>query len=135
MAAPKDKKKFLLWAHPETLDAVKYYYRRSHCKSQSEFIEKAIQFYLGHLTADDDNSYLPSAFLSNMKSIVYESDNRMSRLLFKVAVELAMMMNIVASMREIDKTDLARLRKSCVDEVKRTNGGFSFEDAVKWQGS
>lgn len=49
MPAPKDKKKFLLWAYPSTLELVKNNYRKDKCKSQSEFIERAIQYYVGHV--------------------------------------------------------------------------------------
>ena len=133
MSAPKDKKKFLLWAYPSTLELVKNNYKKDKCKSQSEFIERAIQYYVGHVTADDDTSYLPNAFLSNMKSIVAESDNRISRLLFKLAVELAVTMNVVAATNEIDESALNRLRGECVKEVQRLNGSFSFDDATDWQ--
>ena len=44
-----------------------------------------------------------------------------------------MMMNVVAANNEIDEISLARLRGECIQEVKRLNGNFSFEDAVKWQ--
>lgn len=74
MPAPKGKKKFLLWAYPSTLELVKNNYRKDKSKSQSEFIDRAIRYYVGHVTADEDTSYLPNAFLSNMKSIVSESD-------------------------------------------------------------
>ena len=127
ISVPKDKYKFALWLHPDTLEKVKELYR------QDEFIEKAIRFYIGCLTAEDSASYLPNAFLSNMKSIVAESDNRQSKMLFKLAVELAMMMNVVAASNEIDEISLARLRGECIQEVKRLNGNFSFEDAVEWQ--
>ena len=108
-------------------------YRQDDCRSKSEFIEKAIRFYIGCLTAEDGASYLPNAFLSNMKSIVSESDNRQSKMMFKLAVELAMLMNVVAASSEIDEISLARLRGECVQEVKRLNGNFRFEDAVEWQ--
>ena len=133
MSVPKDKHKFALWLHPETLEKVKELYREDDCRSRSEFIEKAIHFYVGCLTAGDGTSYLPTAFLSNMKSIVAESEHRISRMLFKLAVELAITMNVVASQSEIDKVDLIRLRGSCVEEVKRLNGFFSFDDAMDWQ--
>lgn len=103
------------------------------CRSKSEFIENAIQFYVGFLMADDGGTYLPNAFLSNMKSIVAESTNQVSRLLFKQSVELAMLMNIIAATQDIDRDTLSRLRGECVKEVKRTNGNFSFKDAVDWQ--
>ena len=87
MANPKGKKKFLLWIYPSTQELVKNNYRKDHCKSQSEFIERAIQYYVGRVNAEDDTSYLPNAFLSNMRAIASESDNRVSRMLFKLAHE------------------------------------------------
>ena len=62
-----------------------------------------------------------------------ESDNRQSRMLFKLAVELAMLQNVIAAAQEIDPQSLERLRGECVKEVKRLNGSFSLEDAVQWQ--
>ena len=133
MPLPKDKIKFPLWLYPDTRDRVKELYRSDGCRSQSEFIEKAIRFYIGYITAEDDTSYLPNAFLSNMKSIAAESDNRQNRMMFKLAVEMAMMMNLIAASQDIDETSLARLRGECVKEVKRLNGNFKLEDAYEWQ--
>ena len=133
MALPKDKQKFALWAKPETLEKVKETYRQDDCKSQSEFIEKAVRFYLGYLEAKHPQSYLPGMFLSTMKSMVSESDNRTNRMLFKLAVELAVTMNVVAASQNIDKVSLERLRGECVKEVKRMNGSFTFDDAYDWQ--
>lgn len=133
MPAPKGKKKFLLWAYPSTLELVKNNYRKDKSRSQSEFIDRAIRYYVGHVTAEEETSYLPNAFLSNMKSIVLESNNRQDRMLFKLAVEIAIMQNLVASSQDIDRLALERLRGECVKEVKRLNGNFSFEDAVDWQ--
>lgn len=96
MAAPKDKYKFALWLYPETLAKVKELYRKDDCVSKSEFIEKAIRFYIGFLTAEDKSNFLPNMFLSNMRGIVSESDTRISRLLFKMSVEMAIMMNLLA---------------------------------------
>ena len=133
MANPKGKKKFLLWLFPTTQELVKNNYRKDHCRSQSEFIERAIQYYVGHVNAEDDTSYLPNAFLSNMRAIAAESDNRQSRMLFKLSVELAMVQNLIAAYYEIDPDTLNRLRGQCVKEVSRLNGSFSMEDAVDWQ--
>jgi len=133
MSPPKDKIKFPLWLYPETRDCVRELYRTDGCRSQSEFIEKAIRFYVGYLTAESEASFLPNAFLSTMKSIVAESDNRQNRMLFKLAVEMAMMMNLIAAENDIDSISLERLRGECVKEVKRLNGGFSLEDAYEWQ--
>ena len=119
--------------YPDTLKKIGEIYREDNCESKSEFIEKAVNFYIGYLTSGDKKSYLPSVVTSTLKSIVAESDNRQNRMLFKLAVEIAIMQNLVASSQDIDRLALERLRGECVKEVKRLNGNFSFEDAVYWQ--
>lgn len=133
MSMPKDKIKFALYLHPETLEKVKELYRPDDCISKSEFIEKAVRFYIGYLTAETKSNYLPNMFLSNMRSIAAESDNRQSRMLFKLSVELAMVENLIAAYYDIEPETLTRLRGQCVKEVSRLNGSFTMEDALDWQ--
>lgn len=54
-------------------------------------------------------------------------------LLFKLAVELSMMLHVTAANNEIDEDTLSRLRGMCVEEVKRLHGSVSMENAVKFQ--
>ena len=133
VSAPKNKHKFALWLRPETLEKVKELYKEDDCISKSEFIEKAIRFYIGYLTAEDQSNFLPNMFLSNMRSIAAESDNRQSRMMFKMSVEMAMMMNLMAAFHDVDPDSLEKLRGECIKEVKRLNGSFSLKDAVDWQ--
>jgi uncharacterized protein (DUF1499 family) len=131
----KNKRKFPLWVHPETLENVKGIYKKDNCKSQSEFIEKAILFYNGYLTAEDNKKYLPQTITSTVKGIVDDSENRIARLLFKMAVEMAIMMNIAAANYEVDEQKIKEIRARCVKEVKESNGAILFVDAVRYQKS
>ena len=47
------KIKFPLWVTPKTMETVKEMYKGDDCRSQSEFIEKAIRAYVGYLRADN----------------------------------------------------------------------------------
>lgn len=129
----ENKKKFALWMYPDTLQKVGEIYRGDNCESKSEFIEKAVNFYIGYLTSEDNKSFLPSIVTSTLKSIVAESDNRTSRILFKIAVELAILQNIMAATNEIDDVSLKRLRGECVKEVTHLKGSLDFDDALDWQ--
>ena len=131
----KEKVKFPLWIRPDIMEQVRAAYAEDDCRSQSEYIEKAIKFYLAYKTTEQKDSFLPSVFLSEIRGILSESDHRHASMLFKLSVEMAMLMNIVAATQEIDKLTLERLRGECVKEVKRLNGTFSMEDAVNWQSS
>ncbi len=129
----EERKRFTLWTNAETLARVEKYRKQDNSATQSEFIEKAIDFYVGFLTAEDNQTYLPSVVISTVKGIVEDSDNRQSKLLFKIAVELAIVMNLMAASQDVSEIELTRLRGECVKEVKRLNGSFSFEDAIRWQ--
>ena len=127
------KRRFQLWVMPSTLELADQYYRSDNCASRSEFIEKAIQFYAGYVSSQQNQDYLARVIPATVKGIVDESSNRMGRLLFKMAVELAVSENILAAVCEGDRQELKRLRGQCVEEIKRTNGMISFEQALQWQ--
>ena len=127
------KIKFPLWVKLKTMETVKEMYKGDNCRSRSEFIEHAINAYVGYLRADDSPGMLPNYMVSTMKAIVDSSDNRNCRMLFKIAVEMAMIMNILAAYCDVEEGTLANLRQECIDEVKRINGTLGFEDAYRWQ--
>ena len=76
---------------------------------------------------------LPNYMVSTMKAIVDSSFICMCRMLFKLAVEMAIMMNILAAHCDVAEETLSTLRQSCIEEVKRINGTLGFEDAYHWQ--
>ena len=127
------KRKFALWIKNSTLELVEQEYKKDDCVSKSEFIEKAVIFYSGFISANKNEQYIPNVVSSTIKSIVEQSDRRISGMIFKLAVELAMTMNIIAATHNIDDISLERLRGECIKEVRKHNGTLTFDDAYKWQ--
>ncbi len=68
-----------------------------------------------------------------MHGIVHDSENRICRLLFKLAEKLDMTMNVLAAWMEIPEEDLEHLRGQCVRNVKLTNGSVSLDSDVRYQ--
>ena len=132
--AEKDlKRKFALWIRPSLLEEVDSLYKSDNCASRSEFMEKALQFYIGYLTCNHAQDYLAQVIPSTVKGIVDEGSNRMGRLLFKMAVEQAVTSNILAAVCEVDHQELERLRNQCIQQIRKTNGMISFDEALRWQ--
>lgn len=129
----EEKVKFALRLEPETRELVKQLYEQDNCRSQNEFIEKAIRFYAGYLSAANGTDYLAEVLVSMLQGSLQDTENRIARLLFKLSVETSMMMNVLAAGIEINDDELRRLRGKCVNDVKRTNGRLSFDEAVKYQ--
>ena len=127
------KRKFALWIRESTLEKVRQWFEPDNCSSQSEFIEKAVLFYVGFLASEGAGDYMPRIIVSTLQGIVNESSNRISRILFKQTVEQAIAMNVIAATCNISRDQLDKLRGMCVNQVKKTNGSYSFQDAYDLQ--
>lgn len=127
------RKKHTMSFSAETMKLIEKHYLEDGCRFRSDFIEKAVRFYCGYLTAEDYREYLPNIVVSTMKGTLDSLEGRMAGLLFRNAVELSMMLHMVAATNEIDEDTLASLRGLCVEEVKKLQGSVRLEDAVKFQ--
>ena len=121
------------WLYPSTLEIMDGMLEKSRCKSRSEYLEKAALFYAGYVSGQEACAYLPPALVSAIRGAVQDPENRIARLLFKQAVELDMTMNVLAAAMEIDEETRRSLRGRCVQNVRKTGGAVTFDDAVRYQ--
>ncbi len=115
---------------PETKQRIEQWYRADNCKSQNEFVEKAVNFYADYLSARD-NSLLPAAAQSAIDGRLGMFENRMAKLLYKLAVEMDMGMSAVLDCVQVDDDYLRKLRSDSVRNIKATNGLLTFEQKVR----
>lgn len=101
--------------------------------SRSQFICKAVEYYLAALNVKDISNILSPAVESSIRASVRLSEMNISRMLFKLAVEMDMMMHVTAATNEIDETTLKELRENCEYDVKTTIGTINFDKAVRIQ--
>ena len=128
-----EKIRFQMRISPDTDSKIKKAMEVDNCQSQNEFVEKALRFYCGYVSASNSLEVLPPLLASAIRGSIQDTENRIARLLFKVAVELDMVMNVVAARMKPNDETLKRLRARCVQEVKQTGGAVTFDAAVKYQ--
>ena len=58
----EEKVKFLMRIDPDTDRKIKAAMPGSNCRSQNEFVEKALQFYCSYLATQDTTRFLPPIF-------------------------------------------------------------------------
>ncbi len=126
-----EKVKFALYLPPEKKAELEQRYRENGCKSITAFIEKAIDFYLGYLDADKAGAFLPKETLAAIDGRLGMFEDRMSKLLYKLAVEMDMGMSAALDCIQMDDGYLRRLRSNSVRNVKSTNGLLTFEQKVR----
>ncbi|MCM1233994.1 MAG: hypothetical protein NC489_28135 [Ruminococcus flavefaciens] len=128
-----NRKKITVWLKPDIIERMDGWLNADNCKSRGEFTEKALRFYMGYLATEDVSEYLSRAMASTMRGILDDNENRHCSVMFKWTVELNMLMHVIANHFGGDPISLRELRGYAVDEVKRTNGQISFDNALKIQ--
>lgn len=129
----EEKIRFQMRISPETDQKVKAAIPLTNCQSQNEFVEQALLHYCGCLQAAEAASILAPELAAALRMTVRDSETHTCRLLFKLAVEVDMMMHLFATAMEIEPEILEKLRGLCVREIKKTNGSISLKDVVEYQ--
>lgn len=131
MSEQKEKKSY--YFSPKTIKRIDEKHIEDNCATRSEFVERAVNFYCGYLDAKSADAYLPGVLASTLEGHLNLFADRAGRMLFKTAVELDMVMNIIAADTDIDYQTLDKLRGKSVRDVKATNGQIGFKEALKFQ--
>ena len=129
----ENKKRTAVWLSPGVIRRMDSWLEEDNCSTRSEFIEKALRFYMGYLATEDTSEYLSQALVDTLQGIVADNSNRLRTLIFKWCVELNMMGHTIAAHFRADPINRRELRAYAVDEVKRTNGQISFDRALDQQ--
>ena len=129
----KENKKHSVWLSESAWTEVESRYRRDNCSTRNEFIEKAIRFYSGYLDSESADAYLPRVLADVLEGKLGALGKRMGHLLFKLAVEEALMGNLVAAGMDVALDTLRKTRVRCVKEVRETNGEIDMDDALAYQ--
>ena len=131
--AEENKKRTAVWLTPGVIRRMDGWLEEDNCKTRSEFISKALRFYMGYLATEDTSEYLSRALVDTLRGTLADNENRLRTLLFKLCVEVNMMGHTVAAHFRADPVNRRELRAYAVDEELRTNGKISFDDALDLQ--
>ena len=100
----------------------------AHVRSLNAFVLKAIEFYLGYLRQGKNLNYISPILASSIKGEVKNIEHNLSEIIFKMAVQLSMLTQIVADEKEFYPEYLDELQKWCAEKVALTNGIISLKD-------
>ena len=100
-------------------------------KTRNDFIRAGVEFYLQWLERGDSETFLTPALEQVITAKLRDSENRMSRMLFKIAVEQNFLAHILASTTELQDYQIRKLYQDAIDEVRETNGSICVQDAFK----
>ncbi len=110
-------------------DNLKY----ANVSSRNDFIEEAVKFYASFLNSKDNINFLNEVIENTLNNKLSLLEQDLSKTIFKMSVEISMMMNIIAATHNIDNQTLIDLRNKCIKDVKESSGKISFDEIMKFQ--
>ncbi len=121
-----NKKHISLWLKESILEQCVVNQQLSDCKTRSEYIEKAIEFYNAYLHSKNNEEYIGKVFLSSMDGRLSMTEDRLARLLFKQAVEIAKLFRFMVMGFNLSPEEIDKIHYDCIQEVKKINGAIRY---------
>ena len=127
------KTKDAIYIYPSQMEEIKSLMDQANAKSQSEFVSDAIRFYIGYLQQGKNVDYLAPIIAQAIKEEIRSTEKNISQILFKLAVEAAMLAELQASQIRVTDEQMTQLRRMCSRIFGENNGIITSEKAMKHQ--
>ena len=127
------KSKYAIYLYPSQMEEIKQLMDQANAKSQSEFVSDAIRFYIGYLQQGKNVDYLAPIIAQTIQEEIRSTEKNISQILFKLAVEAAMLSELQATQIRVTGEQMEQLRRMCSRIVAENNGIITLEKAVKHQ--
>ena len=124
-------KRIGVYISEELLDQCDAAVEKSGADSRSEFICDAIMHYIAVINMKENSRVLTPALESVIGSKIALTEDRISQLLFKLTVEIAVQNHLTAGRYRYEDSYLDGLRDYCVQQVKALNGRVDLKEIQK----
>ena len=104
---------------------------KTNATSRSEFIRDALEHYIAVINMQESSKVLTPALESVIGSKIALTEDRISQLLFKLTVEIAVQNHLTAGRYRYEDGYLDSLRDYCVQQVKALNGRVDLKEIQK----
>ncbi len=105
--------------------------RRADAGSRNDFVEKAVEFYVGHLNAEDSSQYIGELLSQEVDKRLSQFTKTFSTNQYKTSVQLSVLCHLLASEFRYNHAELETLTRHCKEEVKRLDSVPSFGQISK----
>lgn len=100
--------------------------------SRSSFVREAVEYYLGYIDMNENVNYISPLINQNIKLILSRFEDRISEMIFKMAVEVCKSNILTAYQSELSDQALDYLDRTSKRIVAEHNGTLDLEDTQKY---
>lgn len=100
--------------------------RRAKATSRNDFVEQAIDHYVGYLNAEDSSDYIGELLSAELDRRISHFTKTFSTNQYKTSVQLAIISHILANAFDFNREYINNLFRQCQQEVKQLDSVPDF---------
>lgn len=98
-----------IWIDEKLLKTMNLLVEKENMKNQSEFVNRAIEFYSGYLLTQNATKFISNILIGEMQGAIKSCENRLHRQLNQNKFELDMVLKILQLAYKLDENDMEDL--------------------------
>ena len=124
----EDKQRVSLYIDKETVKTVDVFIKKHGYHSRNEFFETAAKNLIADSALNFGEDIMSDKLAKAIENVSEENAKAISKGLFHYAVQLEMMMRVIAKTNHFTDEELEDMRREAVNNVRRTRGKIKLED-------
>ena len=126
-----NKQRVSLYLDRETVKTADLFIKRHGFHSRNEFFETAAKNLIADSTLKTCDDLLSDKLGKAIANAAEDNAKAISKGLFRYAVQLEMLMRIIAQMNSFTDEELEDMRREAVNNVRRTRGKVRLDEIIK----
>ena len=127
----ENKQRVSLYLDKKTMQVVDSFIKKNGLHSRNEFFERAAENLIADEAIKAGGDVMSEKLAKAIEAVSENNAKAISKGLFRYAVQLEMLMRVIAKTNHFTDEELEDMRREAVNNVRRTRGKIKLEDIVK----
>ena len=127
----ENKQRVSLYLDKQTVKTADVFIKKKGLHSRNEFFERAVENLIADEAIKTGGDVMSEKLAKAVENVSEDNAKAISKGLFRYAVQLEMLMRVIAKTNHFTDDELEEMRREAVNNVRRTRGKIKLEDIAK----
>ena len=127
----ENKQRVSLYLDKQTVKTVDLFIKKHGLLSRNEFFERAAENLIADEAIKSGGDVMSEKLAKAVENVSEDTAKAISKGLFRYAVQLEMLMRVIAKTNHFTDDELEDMRREAINNVRRTRGRIKLEDIAK----
>ena len=127
----ENKQRVSLYLDKQTVKTVDMFIKKHDYHSRNEFFERAAENLIADEAIKTGGDVMSEKLAKAVENVSEDNAKAISKGLFRYAVQLEMLMRVIAKTNHFTDDELEDMRREAINNVRRTRGRIKLEDIAK----